>query len=142
MKRRRLRNRLLVVFLTATLVPLALTLWISVELLNSSLDLNVREIDELSHSLEKLGRKYYQQNRDALRADAAAGRAAKQVYRARDLDRWPADAAEFWESGARERFQLSTVHDGVLEYMRRERDGVVVYSRDLGICMNGLYVQY
>jgi nitrogen fixation/metabolism regulation signal transduction histidine kinase len=140
--KRRLRNRLLVVFLAATVVPLGLTLWISIELLNSSLDLNVREIDQLSQSLELLGRKYYRQNRDALRADAAAGRAAKWVYRAADLDRWPADAAEFWTSGTAERFQLSTTRDGVLEYMRRERGGVVVYSRDLGIGMHRLSDQY
>lgn len=141
-QRQRLRNRLLIVFLAATLLPLGLTLWISIELLNRSLDLNVRQIDELSRSLEQVGRKYYQQNREALQADAAAGRAAARSYSVSQRDQWPAEIAEFWMSGAPERSQLAPDGGSALEYMRRSPEGVDVYTRDLGVGMRDLADQY
>ena len=71
----RLRTRLIAVFLLATLLPLGLTLWTSLSLLERSLQLApLNQLDELSQSLEKTGRELYQQAREALRRDAAEGR--------------------------------------------------------------------
>ena len=62
----RLRNRLIVSFLAATVVPLAATLWISVTLLDRSLAFTTtNELDEFSKSLEQTTREFYQQARRA-----------------------------------------------------------------------------
>ena len=68
----RLRTRLIAVFLLATLVPLGLTIWTALRLLDRSLALApFSELDELSQSLQKTGREVYQQARESLRRDAA-----------------------------------------------------------------------
>ena len=55
----RLRNRLILIFLAATLVPLGVTLWITTSLLEHSLTYtSTGELDEISKSLEKTGRVY------------------------------------------------------------------------------------
>jgi hypothetical protein len=56
----RLRTRLIAVFLLATLLPLGLTLWTSLNLLERSLQLApLSQMDALSRSLEKTGRELY-----------------------------------------------------------------------------------
>src|SRR3989442_414588 len=71
----RLRNRLITVFLLATLLPLGLTLWTTLALLEHSLNLRpLDELDAVSKSLEKTGQKLYQQTRESLRRDAAEKR--------------------------------------------------------------------
>ena len=71
----RLRNRLIGVFLLATLVPLGMTLWTTSRLLDSSLQLApLAELDTTSKSLEHAGRELYQQAREALKRDALEGR--------------------------------------------------------------------
>ena len=53
----RLRNRLILAFMAATVVPLAATLWITTSLLDRSLSYTTtRELDELSKSLEQTAR--------------------------------------------------------------------------------------
>ena len=45
----KLRNRLMALFLAATVAPLGLTIWISIELLDRSFGITpVRELDRLS----------------------------------------------------------------------------------------------
>ena len=52
-----LRNKLLAVFLTATIEPLLATLWVTTSLLERSLSFSsTKELDDLSHSLENTGR--------------------------------------------------------------------------------------
>ena len=52
----RLRNRLIAIFLAATLAPLAATLWITTSLLDRSLSYaSTGELDRLSRSLQKTG---------------------------------------------------------------------------------------
>src|SRR5215468_11899057 len=68
-----LRTRLALIFVVATLAPLGATVWV----VNILLDQSLRPADQLSGlslSVEKLGRELYQQSRDRLRADVAAGR--------------------------------------------------------------------
>ena len=58
----RLRNKLIVIFLVATVVPWVATLWITSSLLDRSLRYrSTHEFDEISRSLEKTGREFYQQ---------------------------------------------------------------------------------
>ena len=89
----RLRTRLIAVFLLATLLPLGLTLWTSLSLLERSLQLApLNQMDALSQSLEKTGRELYQQARESLRRDAAEGRIE-------GVKLSPADAQAFRERG-------------------------------------------
>lgn len=140
----RLRNRLILLFLAATLAPLGATLWITTVLLERSLSYSTtRELDELSKSLERTGRAFYQRARETLRDDAEASRIKPEVYSVAGRVSWPAAVAEFYDSRQPERFALSG-HDGDrLSYMKRTPTGVSVYSSDFGgIAMNAVSEQY
>lgn len=129
-----LRTRLLIVFLAATLGPLALTVWTSIQLLNYSLNLTgMRELDAMSRSFERVGREYYQRAKDWLKADVRAGNIRPEVYAIANQDDWPPAVQEFWESGAPDRFNASGNDGRVLEYLTRTATGVRMYSRELGI---------
>src|SRR5277367_3789258 len=127
----RLRNRLILVFLLATLVPLALTLWTGLYLLKYSLSAPLGDLKALSGALEATGRELYQQSREALRRDAAEGRAIPQHLP-------PAEAQAFWDNGEPEQFELSGDGDGQLDYYVRGNGEVLRYSRPIGVKMNDL----
>ncbi len=129
----RLRNRLILVFLAATLIPLGATLWITTALLERSLGYaSTRELDELSKSLEKTGREFYQRARAELKGDALAGHIAPQRLSVAHLGNWPEPLRNFWESGEPERFLLSGNHGDQLDYLVRRGDELRVYSTALG----------
>jgi len=70
----RLRNRLILVFVAATVLPLGLTLWTMLALIERSLGLApFAELDTVSRSLEKTGRELYKSSCESLRRDAAGG---------------------------------------------------------------------
>src|SRR5215468_6102907 len=120
-----LRNRLIIAFLAATVIPLAAPLWIATALLDRSLaSTPTKELDELSKSLEQTAREFYQQARQDLKEDANAGRRPPRHYDLRAKQQWPAAVAEFWESAEPERFVLSGEGDSHLEYLVRRADGV------------------
>jgi two-component system, NtrC family, nitrogen regulation sensor histidine kinase NtrY len=128
-----LRTRLIVAFLAATLVPLALTLWITTNLLEFSLGLaHTRELDELSLSLERTGREYYQQAREALRADVEAGRVKPEILTPAAQDGWLPAVRQFFDSGQPDRFLLLGEHGDRLAWLVRRPDGVAMYARSLG----------
>src|SRR5579872_746199 len=139
----RLRNRLMLVFLAATLAPIALTLWASI-LLERSLDIApVREVDELSKSLERVGRKLYQRSCESLKTDASLGRVAPTSYAVADKKHWPSDVAEFWEGGQPEWFSLAGNSGDRLDYFVRHGNEVLRYSGAMGgIGMDVLSRQY
>ena len=135
----RLRTRLIVAFLAATLLPLAATIWITWSLLDRSLGYaTTGELDRLSRTLEATVRQFYQREREALKQDALAGRATPVIYAVADSAEWPGAVKAFWESGEAERFGVSGPSGDHVAYMRR-RDGngnggergVASYSRDL-----------
>lgn len=127
-----LRNRLILVFLAATLAPLGVTLWIASSLLETSLGYaSTAELDELSKSLEKTARELYQHSRDALKRDVAAGRLAARRFSGEPSE-WPEAVREFWESGEAEQFRLAGSSGNRLDYMVRRGGEVSVYSRPLG----------
>jgi nitrogen fixation/metabolism regulation signal transduction histidine kinase len=130
----KLRNRLIIAFLAATVIPLAATLWIATALLDRSLAYTTtKELDALSRSLEQTAREFYQQARQHLKEDVAAGRSAPQRYDAARQDQWPVAVQEFWESGEPERFLLSGDGGNHMEYLVRRDKEVSVYSRQLGL---------
>jgi nitrogen fixation/metabolism regulation signal transduction histidine kinase len=132
----RLRTRLITVFLLATLLPLGLTLWTSLSLLEHSLELApVNELDALSQSLEKTGRELYQQARESLRRDAADGRVPGAELNA-------VDAQAFRERGLNEEFVLAGTGGDRLDYYAPGKHGsVVMYSRQLRVPLGELTKQ-
>src|SRR5262249_26659646 len=128
-----LRNRLIIAFLAATVIPLAATLWIATALLDRSLAYTTtKELDELSKSLEQTGREFYQRARQDLKEDAAAGRRIAAQYTPSGKEKWPMAVEEFWESNEPERFVLAGESGDHVEYLVRQAAGVSVFSRDLG----------
>jgi signal transduction histidine kinase len=139
----RLRHKLILIFMAATLIPLAAILWLSMVLLEYSLSLNsTADLDSLSKSLENTAREYYRQSRDDLKAEAASGRSQPQRFKTDERAPWPPFLREFWDSRDRERFALSEPDGDRLHYMVRGDSEVRLYSRDLnGIQMERVTAQ-
>jgi nitrogen fixation/metabolism regulation signal transduction histidine kinase len=142
----RLRNRLIVAFLVATVLPLSATIWITSSLLDRSLGYaTTGELDRLSRTLEATVRQFYQREREALKQDALAGRVTPVLYSVAGAAGWPDTVRAFWDSGEAERFGVSGAGGDHVDYMRR-RDGsaspdrgVAAYRRDLrGVRMDQL----
>src|SRR5262249_1732744 len=132
-KMNRLRNRLILAFLAATVIPLAATLWIATSLLDPILAYTTtQELDDLSKQLEQTAREFYLQARDTLKADAAAARVVPAHYTAGDKEKWPPAIKEFRDSTESERFALSGADGNRLDYLVRHGEDVWVYSRALG----------
>lgn len=128
----RLRNRLIAVFIVATVVPLGLTLWITVSLLNISLRLApIAELEAVSKSLEQTGRELYHESCELLRRDAAEGRMPPEKLA-------PSEAQAFWDSGAAEQFELAGDQGNRLDYYVRHENEVWRYSRPMAVSMTGL----
>ncbi len=140
----RLRNRLILVFVVATLAPLCLMGWISVRLLHYSLALApTEELDQVSRSLEKTGHELYRRASEALKQDAASGRVRPQEFTLAARDSWPLALQEFYSSGEAENFILPRHQGDQIEYLVRRRDGVALYAAPLnGISMQQLSDQY
>ncbi len=69
-----LRTKLIVVFLAATLAPMAVLLWVTLHLFEASLSqATTVELDEVSQSLVTTGREMYQKAREVLKSEAASG---------------------------------------------------------------------
>lgn len=129
----RLRNRLIGIFLAATLVPLAATLWITTSLLDRSLSYaSTGELDRLSRSLQKTGKELYQRACDALKNDALGGRVEPLRYGAGRQGGWPAPVKTFFDSGDAERFVISGSGGDRIEYLARRGDEVWQWSTSLG----------
>lgn len=139
----RLQTKLILLFAVATLAPLLVTVRLSVTLLEHSLSYSsARELDETSKALEKTARELYQQAREQLKRDAAAGRIAPTVYPDGSANA-PAAAAELIESEEPEHFALSGEGGTRLDYLVRTHDGVQVYSVPLhGVRMDDLAGQF
>ena len=132
----RLRTRLILVFLLATILPLGLTLWTSLALLERSLKLApLAELDHVSQSLQKTGRELFIASEELLKRDAAEGRLTP-----RHLT--PAEAPNFWDSGKTEWTELSGTDGDRLDYYVRGNNEVLVYSRPMRIAMDKLEKQY
>ena len=144
----RLRNRLIVAFLAATVLPLAATVWITTSLLDRSLGYaTTGDLDHLSRTLEVTVRQLYQRERDALKQDALDDRVEPIAYAMAEEAAWPSAVRDFWNSGEAERFGLSGAGGDHVDYLRRQDDGtarrgVQAFSRDLrGLRMEELTAQ-
>jgi two-component system nitrogen regulation sensor histidine kinase NtrY len=135
----RLRNRLILIFLAATLIPLAATIWITTALLDRSLDLSaVGGLDKLSQTLYSTGLTHYRREKDLLKQRVARGEVAPRKYAAADRGRWPEEVKEFGRGSEEELFRPAGKDGDQLEYLVRHGDEVWSYSADLGIPMERL----
>jgi two-component system, NtrC family, nitrogen regulation sensor histidine kinase NtrY len=127
----RLRNRLILVFVAATLLPLAATVWITTSLLERSLKFSTTDrLEHLSRTLERTTHEFYQRERDDLKQHAADGNIAPKIYG--DGAAWPAEVQAFADSGENERFSIGGNDGDRLDYFVRRGRAVAVYSAPLG----------
>ena len=116
-----LRARIILIFIGATLLPLAATWWLTTTLLEQSLAYSsTDQLDRLSKVTEQTGRELYQRVRDSLKAEAASGRPPEHRWTAPSSA--PAEVRQFWESGEPERFVLSEPDGDRLTYLRVGQD--------------------
>ncbi len=141
----RIRNRLIAVFLAATLAPLAVTWWIATSLLEHSVaQSGTEQIDQLSKTLERTGRALYQHVRDSLKNDVAAGRVTPRIYKQLQ-SQWPDDVRSFWQSGEAERFEVAEGIDQgqTMMYYARRPEAVWVYAKPfVGVSMSKVQGDY
>ena len=134
----RLRDRLILIFLAATLAPLGATLWLAHSLFRTQPQFYAsnEELDQLSKSLAQTGRELYQRSRDTLKQEAASGRIKPERYRADDRAKWPRAVTDFAESDEPEDFALAGKDGDRLDYMVRHGAEVWVYSHPLGVALD------
>jgi nitrogen fixation/metabolism regulation signal transduction histidine kinase len=131
-----LRNKLILVFLVATLAPLGLTLWVTTRLLELNVGYAAKgqaQLDEVSRSLQKTGFEYYQRARASLKSDIEAGRVKPERHSQEDPS-----VKEFWDSNEPDRFVLSGAKGDRLDYLVRHGSQVWSYSIPLEIGMQSL----
>jgi two-component system, NtrC family, nitrogen regulation sensor histidine kinase NtrY len=132
----RLRNRLIAVFIAATLLPLGLTLWVAQSLLQTSLDFApLKQMDALSETLKSTGRELYLRVRDELKRDAQSAAAKPEHLK-------PSEAQAFWDRAEPEAFELGGDNQNRLDYYVRGKDEVLRYSRPMGVSMTDLTREY
>ena len=135
----RLRNKLILIFLGATLLPLLATLWITSAGSKYLLDFSTtRELDALSQSLEQTGRRFYERAMEDLKQRAARGGAPSAEYRAARRPHWPEAIKNFAGGNESEHWLRSGAQGDRLDYLVRHGDDVRVYSEDLGVPMDRL----
>jgi len=141
---KRIRTRLILAFLAATILPLLATVWIMTSLLERSLGFATTEqLDRLSTSLQDTGRRYYQQARELLRQEVAAGSLEHQTFSNADHSKWPGEVRDFWDSAEPDQFALGGEGGSRLDYFVRKDSGVWVYSKSLGdVRMDELSSEY
>jgi two-component system, NtrC family, nitrogen regulation sensor histidine kinase NtrY len=129
----RLRNRLILIFLAATLLPLGATMWYTTSL--SVLELTsflraAEKVNTLSQSLTRTGRDLYQRDSADLKVHAQKGDLQPRKFSgARDA--WPEPVRAFAESGDGEQFLNSEQENNRLDYLVRHGEDVWVYSASL-----------
>ena len=135
----RLRNRLILVFLAATLAPLGATIWVTTTLLKFNPNYSaVRQLDTQAASLRNTGRELYQRARADLKGQAEAGQLAPVKYTEAGRAAWPAPVREFADSGAAEKFAFAGHEGDQLDYLVRRNAEVWLYSTALGVGMDRL----
>jgi two-component system nitrogen regulation sensor histidine kinase NtrY len=133
----RLRNKLVLLFLGATIVPVLVTVALTMALFNLSLT-PARDLDGISRAIEQTGKEYLQEARQNLRSEALSGSLPPKRYDLTHRAAWPEPLSEFWDSAETEDFNLAGDTRNLLEFYLRDTAGVSVFSKPLGIGMESL----
>jgi nitrogen fixation/metabolism regulation signal transduction histidine kinase len=129
----RLRNRLILIFLAATLAPLAATIWITTSILEESIDTSsTARLDTLSKSLKGTARAFYERASADLRRRAQSGAIQPRAYVQLDRASWP-DSIRIFSGGLEgERIVRSGEDGNRLDYLVRHGNEIWSYSESLG----------
>jgi nitrogen fixation/metabolism regulation signal transduction histidine kinase len=128
----RLRNRLILVFLAATLAPLGATLWVT-GLLNWNPNYTaVNQLKTLAQSLGRAGRELLTQARAHLKQQAQDGQLTPEKFHDSNRSEWPDAVRKFAESNQDERFATAGHEGDTVQYLTRHGSEVWVYSMRLG----------
>ncbi|HWC97552.1 MAG TPA: HAMP domain-containing sensor histidine kinase [Candidatus Sulfopaludibacter sp.] len=129
----RLRNRLILVFLAATLVPLAATVWVTTSLLEQSVNFSaIEKLDSFSTSVQPLMQEFYQDACAELKAHALKGDAKAGKYLPADRSTWPQPVRDFADGSESERFVRAGREGDRVDYLVRHGGEVWSYSSSLG----------
>jgi two-component system, NtrC family, nitrogen regulation sensor histidine kinase NtrY len=141
---KKLRHKLILVFLAATIAPTAAILWMSVALIRHSLSyVSIDDLDAISKSLQGVALDYYHQARRELKEEAIAGRIQPERFAEASIPKGPAFLQQFRQSKETERFELAQPDGDRLLYLVRHGPEIRVYSRNLaGVRMEELTRQY
>jgi len=129
----RLRNRLVLIFLAATLAPLAATIWITTSVIEESIDTSsTARLDALSKSLKVTARELYDRASDDLKRKAKSGELQPRKYDPMDRATWP-DSLKIFSGGLEGDRVVRAGPDGSrLDYLVRHGNEIWVYSESLG----------
>ena len=129
----RLRNRLVLIFLAATLAPLAATIWITTSLLEESIDTSsTARLDTLSKSLKVTAREFYERASEDLKRQAQAGAIQPHKYEPLGRAAWP-EAIKIFSGGLEgERVVRAGQEGNRLDYLVRHGNEIWSYSESLG----------
>ena len=129
----RLRNRLVLIFLAATLAPLAATIWITTSVIEESIDTSsTARLDALSKSLKVTARELYDRASDDLKRKAKSGELQPRKYDPMDRATWP-DSLKIFSGGLEGDRVVRAGPDGSrLDYLVRHGNEIWVYSEGLG----------
>ena len=129
----RLRNRLIFVFVAATLIPLAVTIWVTTSLIQMGQGLRETSIStalSVGEQLRVSSDAYFHSACDDLERRAQAG----EVEPARHVT--PDDAVKaFAESGESSRCSVAGDEGNRIEYLVKHSDGVWVYTSPAAISL-------
>jgi len=129
----RLRNRLILIFLAATLAPLAATIWVTTSLLEESIDTsNTARLDTLSKTLTRVTKDFYARACADLKRQAQAGELQPRKYAPIDRAAWPDSVKSFAGTLEGEHFFRGGNDGDRLDYLVRHGDEIWVWSAPLG----------
>ena len=129
----RLRTRLVLIFLAATLAPLALTVWVTTAVLEESVDTAATaRLDVVSRLLNRTAREFYDRAKADLRRQASEGSLAPRRYTALDRTAWPEEVRNFASGLESERFIRAGQDGNRLDYLVRHGAEIWLYSASLG----------
>ncbi|HUB80950.1 MAG TPA: HAMP domain-containing protein [Bryobacteraceae bacterium] len=127
----RLRNRLILIFLAATLAPLAATMWYTTSLLSlTSLKPAAGQVKVLSDSLLRTSRELYQRDEADLKARAQKGGLPPEKFISAARDSWPDAVRSFYDGQEPERFDYNR-ESSRMDFLVRHGGDVWVYSTTL-----------
>lgn len=133
-------TRLVLIFLAATLAPLAVTVWVTNSLLEHSLQYSsTAQLDAVSRSLQQTSKELYQHRREELKQKAESGALTPLRYGPGGR---PPDVQLFAQSRDAERFALAGAEGDRLEYMVRRGDQIWVYTEGLGVKLGRVERQF
>jgi two-component system nitrogen regulation sensor histidine kinase NtrY len=129
----RLRTRLVLIFLAATLAPLALTVWVTTTLLEESVDTAATvRLESVSRLLNRTAREFYDRAKADLQRQVADGSIVPRRYTAADRASWPEVVRTFANGLEGDRFVRTGQDGNQLDYLVRHGNEIWVYSASLG----------